>query len=852
MSPALIWGEDRKERKMRGSVDSRGQRLPCQYDGAATLPDGLSIRGAAVRRRQALEHSSLKEPAAMLEDQRSAVSASHMEITGVSSPDALTINTAEIASVGQQSTTSKPTSTHHPIETPETSIQTSTGMPSHYSPEHSRKDANTSNPAKPLAYKGVHGPNSIQSQHLQAYNESKESSMGRRLGGAADASSSHALAAWVQEGEWFLPGDLDYPDAYHKKDSAKNRRDLTQLPPIVVAEPYRTVLRDQSTNFPPLPTPNAHRGPQGLLPDFKEPSKSTATQPVQKQTPEFTPPQPVQKQTPEEDSGRQVEGPVLLSRATVTNTFNQRLATNWRDFSPLVSATFNNPRQPLPSQTQSPLSTNRVGEEASPQIQKDIVSPAPANSGPPTSVQQDRTNTSGSNVNEGQDVVEPHQDSAGSPESDESVRGQSDDAHLSSIPESMFFEHAYNGRDASVASEVVFGGRKPPNPYKTPKVTNNIVPGWEGFEVPVYQPGQLVGWDGNWQEAPVEWGRRDSYDYTADEHQQNVKNFIDDRQKQYDTGRCPPLEIAADEVYMKGFALATGYNYFAKPIPKEEPKTKPPDDPYSLGKATKTAVMAIESYLRVHARRLKEEENRANKVVERKNAAKAQRAEQQAEQQAREQEIAETVAAPNPYQPKLNIFIRPAEPKDIPQIREIHNSYIRDSAATGERVELTEREWRTRFDTCREDRFPFLVAILARYSKMMNRRQGRIEHVVGFSYIEDFAGEVTMWCHTCELQIFVHDKYLHQGVGKNLMDCILRGVNPTYQARNAVEFIFPPGDIDRYEGGGVRVIQNIIFPLPYTAEEDAKSQWVGQWLEFEFEFKLQGLLVGIGRYQGRR
>ncbi|KAL8650127.1 MAG: hypothetical protein Q9226_005279 [Calogaya cf. arnoldii] len=79
---------------------------------------------------------------------------------------------------------------------------------------------------------------------------------------------------------------------------------------------------------------------------------------------------------------------------------------------------------------------------------------------------------------------------------------------LSSIPESMFFEYAYDEEDASIASGVIFEGRRPKNLQKAPPVTRRQVPGWEGVEEPVYVPGQLVGWDCNWQGAPGERGRR--------------------------------------------------------------------------------------------------------------------------------------------------------------------------------------------------------------------------------------------------------------------------------------------------------------------------------------------------------
>ncbi|KAL8635752.1 MAG: hypothetical protein Q9226_009320, partial [Calogaya cf. arnoldii] len=423
------------------------------------------------------------------------------------------------------------------------------------------------------------------------------------------------------------------------------------------------------------------------------------------------------------------------------------LATNFNDFLSKATATLNSMKQPAPGQAPSPLSTQRTGEEASPHFDRQIASPVdPTIASPvnPVDIQQGSDRASVRDRNESQDVAGAsiEESSTQSYPSNEPERGRGDENRLSSIPESMFFEYAYNGEDASIASEVIFEGRRPNNPYKAPPVARRQIPGWEGVEESAYVPGQLVGWDGNWQEAPVEWGRRDPYNYTGKEHQQNVKNFIDDRYTQYTAGRCHPIDITADPVFMSGHALAAGLPFFAKPISKEEHNTVPPEDPFSQGKLTKTAAMSIENYLRVHRKRLEEESNREKGVAERKKAAKAQRAEQRAAYQAQEQARIEAAALPNPYEPKLNIFIRPAEAKDLPQICVLHNYYVRTSALTGERVELSEREWRTRFDTCREDKFPFLVAILARHSKM-NRRQGRAEKVVGFTYIEDFAGVTT-------------------------------------------------------------------------------------------------------------
>ncbi|KAI4261489.1 MAG: hypothetical protein L6R42_003309 [Xanthoria sp. 1 TBL-2021] len=798
---------------MAGTQMSLGQHLPSHCDELVNLVDGLSIKGAAVRRQQAIEHALLIGKPGIKMDPKT-------DTAGLPVPD------------GRKGEDKEITNDVSSINNQDVNAEIASDFLHHARICRTHQDFQA-------------GWRSKQPSKLEAYIKGKELGIVRW---PADADSSGpGIEAWVPDGEWPLPGSAN-PNPSPNIDSSKNTPNSVKS----VGEPYRMVLREQSTNFPPLPSPTGHRdqpkwrAPQVLLPK-KTPEDGSRGQAKGSASKGITSQLPVPNQTLENESSGRAEGSASYSRVPGNHHYNERLATNSSDFLSKATATLNNLRQPISSQARSPLSTERTGEAASSQIPQTTASPAGHK--PTITMQQEPAHASVPDKDESQDVAGSVQENAESYLSVEPVRGQGDENRLSSIPESMFFEYAYNGEDASFASEVIFEGRRPKNPYKGPRVTRNLVPGWEGVEGPVYEPGQLVGWDGNWQEAPVEWDRRDLYDYTAKEHQNNVKNFIDDRYEQYMAGRCPPIEVTTDPLFKSGRALAAGFPYFAKPINEEEHHHLPPEDPYSQGKLTKTAAMSIENYLRVHEKRLKEQENRDHAAAERKKAAKAQRA----EQQAREQALAEAAAAPNPYEPKLNIFIRPAEPKDLPQICEIHNYYVRTSAVTGERVELTEREWRTRFDTCQEDKFPFLVAILARHSKM-NRRQGRTEKVVGFTYIEDFAGELTMWGHTCELQIFVDYKYLHQGVGKNLMDCILRGVNPNYQARNAVAFHFTPGQNDRYEGGGERVISNIIFPLPYTAEEDEHAQWVGQWLDHEFGFKLQGLLVGIGRVQkwGRR
>ncbi|KAL8804879.1 MAG: hypothetical protein Q9182_002281 [Xanthomendoza sp. 2 TL-2023] len=549
--------------------------------------------------------------------------------------------------------------------------------------------------------------------------------------------------------------------------------------------------------------------------------------------------------------------------------FSRRLVTKPSDFMSQATIKLNNSRQTIPSHHPSPQSTDVIAEvseehkRAPPPLESDTSMAAPPSRSPLATIPQGPIPTSDAveENNMQQDAerddhtpaniaAETHAKppspakSSRANESDVSVRGEADQDCLSSIEDSDFFKYAYNARDASITSEIVFQGRKPRNPYKRPQEAPTPVPGWENVERNEYQPGQLMGWDGNWQEAPVEWNRRDLYDYCAAEHQENVKEFVKERFEAFKNHLCPVLNVKDDKLFMEGHALAVGYPYFGKPINPSEHVHLPPDDPFSQGKLTKTATTSTENYLRVNAKRLDEQGNRERASADRKSA-KAQR---KAEQKIRQAALVEAAQnrPPNPFLPKINIYIRPAEPKDLYQIRRIHNYHIRTTTATGEPVELSDREWRSRLDDARTEKFPFLVAILAHHGKMERVEGKKEEKIVGFAYAEDFAGEQTIWGHTCEVQLHVDHYYWRQGVGKNLMDCLLRGLNPTYQSKNAVRFLFPAGENDRYEGGGERIFTNILFALPYAADEEARAQWMREWLVKWFDFELQGVLRGVG------
>ncbi|KAL8647366.1 MAG: hypothetical protein Q9210_005601 [Variospora velana] len=412
--------------------------------------------------------------------------------------------------------------------------------------------------------------------------------------------------------------------------------------------------------------------------------------------------------------------------------------------------------------------------------------------------------------------------------SNESVRGRAD-AKMSIISGSLNFDDTFQGRDASVASHksvVLYQGRQANNPYRTSNQVHDSNP-------PVnWEDGQLHGWDGKWAPAPLEWDRRDMYDYRKPQHRESIRNFVMDRYQAFKNGLCPALNVESSEDFTSGASLAVGHAHFGAPINPVDHHHVRAADPFTLNKLPQTAASSTETYCRNNKDRLeaKAEKKKAKRLTE-----------EEKDEMGRKHEEMLRNMPPNPFKPVANIYIRPARLKDLVQIRAIHNHYTRTSAVTQERVELGDREIRSRFDECVNERYPFIVAI---------SRHGRTaagnEVVVGFAFAEDFGGENTMWRHTCEVQFYVDPRHLRKGIGKNLLDTLLRGVTPYYHFHNGVPFQYTDAEYERHDGGGARIVSQIMVPFPYFADEEAKHQWMGPWLKREFEFEHQGTLKGVG------
>ncbi|KAL9590157.1 MAG: hypothetical protein Q9203_001055 [Teloschistes exilis] len=409
---------------------------------------------------------------------------------------------------------------------------------------------------------------------------------------------------------------------------------------------------------------------------------------------------------------------------------------------------------------------------------------------------------------------------------------------LSDLSGSLHFDDTFQASNPSdIYPKVSAGGE---NPYGKNEYDNS-----------------LRGWDGDWGPAPIEWDRRDMFDFNTAKHKAFVENFVIQRIKAFKAGFCQSVMID-DEDFTQGRSLANGGLEFGKPIDESEHHHFRDTSPFTLHHLHHTAQMSIDNWIRgkkillgkeeaKQGRKFAKAEKQLRKQVchenekaeEAKNISKVEK--KARKQVASEKEVVEP--SPNPYQPKANIYIRPARVKDLSQIRDLFNYYVEKCAVTGERSKLSDRDWRDRFDLALTEKFPFIVAV-GRHQ--FNKKYGG-EKIAGFAYAEDFGGEQTMWRHTCELQLYVHHTCVEKGVGKNLMDCIMRGLNSLYRAKGAVDFAVNESESARHDGGGERLLSHILVPYSYLSDQLEQTKWVGEWLIREFGFELQGRLKGIGR-----
>lgn len=363
-----------------------------------------------------------------------------------------------------------------------------------------------------------------------------------------------------------------------------------------------------------------------------------------------------------------------------------------------------------------------------------------------------------------------------------------------------------------------------------------------GFEIPSKKAAlryQLVGWDGNWAPAPVEWDCRPAFNNNDRRHVRYMELWMHDRVVE---ALHRPLKLDTTlPGYTSGECPSSGRAGFLwRPYPVDW-TTKRPDDPYTNvpEHLAQTSLSSSKAFCKVHYAEKKKRHE------ERRLAKEASLLEE-----------ANYVPPPNPHVPKANIYIRPAQHSDVEQITAIYNHYVKNSPVAGELENTPESEWRNRLRCAEDELLPFVVAVIknaknfnnavgGRNGRRVVRRRAPIrEVIVGFAYAEDYAGKNTAFQYTAEMQFFTHHEFLHMGIGKTLVDRMIVSMDQAYSSRNGAAFLADSPLY--YEHGGRREIHRIMVNVGFYTKDPHAMKWIKDWLGKEWDFEHVGTLPGVG------
>jgi Sortase and related acyltransferases len=195
---------------------------------------------------------------------------------------------------------------------------------------------------------------------------------------------------------------------------------------------------------------------------------------------------------------------------------------------------------------------------------------------------------------------------------------------------------------------------------------------------------------------------------------------------------------------------------------------------------------------------------------------------------------------PNPYVPKANIYLRPAENRDVPGLLELCNWYIHNTALCADLESLTHTEMVQRIADSRQEKLPFIVAVERNNRHALDHR----ERVLGYALATDYMGQNTAGRHTVELEVLVSNGSKRLG-SRCLMDKLLEVCDATYVPHWGYFFDSDLDERPGYSCGGRRTLARLIFTYCYPEDDLSEYQRVKSWLKETYNFHEQGVLKGV-------
>lgn len=364
-----------------------------------------------------------------------------------------------------------------------------------------------------------------------------------------------------------------------------------------------------------------------------------------------------------------------------------------------------------------------------------------------------------------------------------------------------------------------------------------------GFE-PVDYTSDLVDWDGKMHQPPVgdDWDSRQPYNRESHERHALIKAWREQNAADTEENNRVIVNTASPN-FQTGEGLTGGDANVLSPIEKMDHETRISNDAFTQARRHQNAAEAMKDYEAKMAAKPKTVPSGIEGMT---------REEKRALRRALLDEERTRVIPPNPHAPAVNIYLRPAEFKDMGQVMKIYNDYVSKTTFVLHLDPVDELYWRSRLQEAEDEKNPFLVAI--HMGEKSCRHQGDIirkkqENVVGFAVAANFGSKDTLYHSTVELELMVHDKFYRQGIGRTLLDRILAALSPDHNLLECAPFL-PHNDISHWIRGGSRQAKAIMVNILYSDGEEDIVTWRKQWLA-KYEFQHVGTLPHVAFKKGK-
>ena len=180
----------------------------------------------------------------------------------------------------------------------------------------------------------------------------------------------------------------------------------------------------------------------------------------------------------------------------------------------------------------------------------------------------------------------------------------------------------------------------------------------------------LAGWDGKMSQPPVDWNHRQPFNPKRNERLSVVEAWREEHAADPEENNRHRVDTAS-VVFQNGEGLVGGDNNVLSRIDRKDHETLAAKDDFTQARRDRSAADAIKDYRAKIAAKPKvipsgiEGMTRQEKRLFKRVLLEEERARR---------------ALPNPYAPAANIYLRPAEFKDMGQVTTIYNYYVRETS----------------------------------------------------------------------------------------------------------------------------------------------------------------------------